>query len=122
MAPTENKKLSFAERQLLKFGWQEGKGLGKNEDGIKAPVRVDVKKDNEGVGASVDKFGFQWWDHLFNKAASNICVESAQNGDQSELKLTQIESVQHRHELVDVHRPSGKTAENYGQSGFVKSA
>ena len=131
--PTDatNKKLSFAERQLLKMGWQQGKGLGKHEDGIAAAIRVDVKKDTEGIGAKSDQFGFQWWDHLFNKAASNIvCCADSDVGDgdgdgaAAPPKLGQREtSVRHRHELIDVHRPTAitATASNVAGGMFVKS-
>mmetsp|Transcript_12314 Transcript_12314/g.28929 ORF Transcript_12314/g.28929 Transcript_12314/m.28929 type:complete len:97 (+) Transcript_12314:160-450(+) len=33
----------FARRQLEKFGWKEGQGLGKKEDGIVEHVRVEKK-------------------------------------------------------------------------------
>jgi len=40
----------WAKRQLEKFGWREGKGLGKHEDGEKTCVRADKMEEREGLG------------------------------------------------------------------------
>ena len=42
------KGMSMAMRMMKKMGWQEGKGLGKNQDGIDAPLVV--KKDGRDTG------------------------------------------------------------------------
>jgi hypothetical protein len=41
--------MSFAEKQLAKFGWNQGEGLGKNKDGIKKSISVVKKNDTKGV-------------------------------------------------------------------------
>ncbi|KAJ1622276.1 hypothetical protein T492DRAFT_1063570 [Pavlovales sp. CCMP2436] len=41
----------FARRQLEKFGWKEGGGLGKNQDGNATFITVQRKDGNLGVGA-----------------------------------------------------------------------
>jgi hypothetical protein len=41
--------MSFAEKQLAKFGWKSGDGLGKNKDGIKKSISVTKKNDTKGV-------------------------------------------------------------------------
>ncbi|KAL0984829.1 hypothetical protein UPYG_G00147640 [Umbra pygmaea] len=75
--------LKFAEQQLLRHGWKQGKGLGRQEDGISEPIKVKVKCDKGGMGHHQGKqFTFHWWDHVFNKAASNLEVESDKNGVQ----------------------------------------
>uniref|UniRef100_K1R135 G patch domain-containing protein 4 n=1 Tax=Magallana gigas TaxID=29159 RepID=K1R135_MAGGI len=54
-------------------------GLGKNENGMKEAIKVKIKNDSHGVGHNRgDEFTFHWWDHVFNKAASSIVVESTQ--------------------------------------------
>ncbi|XP_027005427.2 G patch domain-containing protein 4 [Tachysurus fulvidraco] len=75
------KKKSFAEQQLLRHGWEQGKGLGRAENGISEAIKVKVKCDKGGVGhKESEQFTFHWWDHVFNKASANLSVESDQNG------------------------------------------
>ncbi|XP_069102017.1 G patch domain-containing protein 4-like [Argopecten irradians] len=64
-----------------KHGWKEGSGLGKSESGIKEAIKVNLKQDTHGVGHKKgDEFAFHWWDHVFNKAASNISVNTTKDG------------------------------------------
>jgi len=68
-----------SEKWLKQFGWEEGKGLGRNEDGMRDFIHVSKKTDSLGVGASrignQDRQGFSWWDNLYNKAAASISVD-----------------------------------------------
>eukprot|EP00128_Syssomonas_multiformis_P006813 Colp12_sorted_trinity150504_noHs@13972 len=70
---------SFAQRQLSKHGWKSGKGLGKSEDGMSQAIKVDLKADTKGIGATMADFN--WWDHLFNKASQNIQVQRSEEGE-----------------------------------------
>lgn len=73
--------MDFAEKQLSKHGWTKGRGLGKEESGIKEAIKVKVKHDKVGVGHDPgEEFSFHWWDHVFNKAASKIHVKTTQDG------------------------------------------
>ncbi|XP_058863479.1 G patch domain-containing protein 4-like isoform X1 [Acipenser ruthenus] len=75
--------LQFAEQQLLRHGWEQGKGLGKRENGISEAIKVKVKCDKSGVGHHEgEQFTFHWWDHVFNKASSNLAVEASEEGVQ----------------------------------------
>ncbi|XP_042870582.1 G patch domain-containing protein 4-like [Penaeus japonicus] len=70
----------FAHSQLQKYGWKEGKGLGKEETGNTEPLKVKLKFNNSGLGHDIgEEFKFHWWDHVFNKAAKNMTV-SDENG------------------------------------------
>ncbi|KAI1886046.1 hypothetical protein AGOR_G00210000 [Albula goreensis] len=83
MAEVEEKSrgLKFAEQQLLRHGWEQGKGLGRDENGISEAIKVKVKCDKGGVGhRQGEQFTFHWWDHVFNKASSSLVVESGQDG------------------------------------------
>ncbi|XP_071075839.1 G patch domain-containing protein 4 isoform X2 [Desmodus rotundus] len=71
--------MKFAEEQLLKQGWTQGKGLGRKENGITQALRVRLKQDTYGVGHDPSKeFTNHWWNELFNKTAANLVVETRQ--------------------------------------------
>uniref|UniRef100_F7I457 G patch domain-containing protein 4 n=1 Tax=Callithrix jacchus TaxID=9483 RepID=F7I457_CALJA len=75
--------MKFAEEQLLKHGWTQGKGLGRKENGITQALRVTLKQDTHGVGHDPAKeFTNHWWNELFNKTAANLVVETGQDGVQ----------------------------------------
>ncbi|KAL0590636.1 G patch domain-containing protein 4, partial [Plecturocebus cupreus] len=75
--------MKFAEEQLLKHGWTQGKGLGRKENGITQALRVTLKQDTHGVGHDPAKeFTNHWWSELFNKTAANLVVETGQDGVQ----------------------------------------
>ncbi|XP_066925042.1 G patch domain-containing protein 4-like [Clytia hemisphaerica] len=74
----------FAQNQLQKHGWEEGKGLGKSENGIKSAIKVKVKNNKGGLGHDAGtEFTFHWWDHIFNKAANAIDVVDNENDEVS---------------------------------------
>ncbi|XP_003795297.2 LOW QUALITY PROTEIN: G patch domain-containing protein 4 [Otolemur garnettii] len=75
--------MKFAEQQLLKHGWTQGKGLGRKENGITQALRVTLKQDTHGVGHDPAKeFTNHWWNELFNQTAANLVVETGQDGVQ----------------------------------------
>jgi G-patch domain len=45
----------FGERMLQQMGWQKGRGLGKNMDGMERPIEVKQKDDNAGVRSSLPR-------------------------------------------------------------------
>lgn len=54
--------MDFAKKHLESFGWAEGKGLGKSEDGISKAIKPKLKFDNFGVGFDQSKqLNDQWW-------------------------------------------------------------
>lgn len=57
---------SFGFRMLQKMGWSEEKGLGKNEDGMVASVKVKRREDGLGLGMEAvkdDVVGSKSWNH-----------------------------------------------------------
>merc|ERR1712048_835330 len=82
---------SFAQNQLQKHGWEEGKGLGKSGNGIKSAIKVKVKNNKGGLGHDAgSEFTFHWWDHIFNKAANSI--EVVDNEDKEEVSIKKNEN------------------------------
>ncbi|XP_013772909.1 G patch domain-containing protein 4-like [Limulus polyphemus] len=79
----------FAREQLKKFGWTEGKGLGKNENGISTALKPKLKFDTYGVGHNPgEQFSFKWWDHVFNNAARNFDFINSEVGTLNDSTFT----------------------------------
>ncbi|KAK3930564.1 G patch domain-containing protein 4 [Frankliniella fusca] len=73
--------MDFAKRQLEKYGWSEGQGLGKNSTGITTALKPKVKLNTAGIGHDpAQEFTYRWWEDAFNSAASNINIEKTQEG------------------------------------------
>ncbi len=53
--------MEFGKKQLEKYGWNQGQGLGKNQEGIKKAIGVSIKNDKDGLGTNQDEYSFQWW-------------------------------------------------------------
>lgn len=76
----EDPKLRFASQHLSKFGWKEGKGLGKKENGMRNAIKLKLKNNKSGLGHDHgSEFTFQWWDHIYNKAANSVKVSSTED-------------------------------------------
>lgn len=45
---TSADKSKYGYRMLQRMGWEEGKGLGSNEEGQTEHIKVKVKRDNKG--------------------------------------------------------------------------
>lgn len=43
---------SFGRKMMEKMGWKTGQGLGLNNDGSVSHIKISVKEDNLGIGAS----------------------------------------------------------------------
>ncbi|KAG3006048.1 hypothetical protein JG687_00015158 [Phytophthora cactorum] len=70
----------FARRQMEKMGWSAGKGLGKNEQGVKSHVKVKRREELQGVGAEkqeVKEQANQWWYNVYDRMASKIVVDAS---------------------------------------------
>ena len=69
----ETKKAYFAQNLMKKYGWKEGAGLGKREQGRKIAVKVAIKMDTSGLGAKPgEEMANPWWAKAFNKHCKKI--------------------------------------------------
>ncbi|XP_011880773.1 PREDICTED: uncharacterized protein LOC105569174 [Vollenhovia emeryi] len=66
---------NFAKEQLMKYGWREGKGLGKDENGITKPVRLATNQNKAGLGYNET----DPWRELYDKTIKAIKIESGNN-------------------------------------------
>lgn len=61
-----------------------GHGLGKNNDGIAAPIKVNYKFDTSGLGHNkAEDIMNTWWTQLYNNAASNLDMNKDETGSTS---------------------------------------
>ncbi|GJQ76258.1 hypothetical protein Trydic_g1992 [Trypoxylus dichotomus] len=73
--------MDFAKKQLEKYGWKEGQGLGRNEDGISTALKPKLKFDNTGIGHNAAKdFTDNWWNNIYQSALNNIEVNNETKG------------------------------------------
>ncbi|XP_062546586.1 PIN2/TERF1-interacting telomerase inhibitor 1 isoform X2 [Armigeres subalbatus] len=92
-APVYNDSSSFGVRMLEKLGWSEGKGLGKREDGMCAPILPKMKQDAEGFGYAGEKDD-HWTQHDqdFNQLLKSLNGEQAPVADEGDVvKMKSLE-------------------------------
>ena len=70
---------SWAQKQLKKFGWSKGKGLGKKLDGRREHVKVKKKEDSGGIGQEEEDkkeeqrtYGIESFMNAYDKLAVKI--------------------------------------------------
>ncbi|TGZ53298.1 uncharacterized protein [Temnothorax longispinosus] len=73
---------SRAREMMMKCGWTEGKGLGKDECGITEPVKLATTQNKAGIGYSENN---PWWEKMFDDAIKNVKVTS--HGDEVSLSV-----------------------------------
>ena len=77
----------FALKQLQKYGWTPGQGLGLNQDGMAEPLQLGLKLNQKGLGQDeLDKkksgWGNQWWDSIFNKTLKSLDVTTGDSHEE----------------------------------------
>jgi hypothetical protein len=80
--------MSFGKKLLEKYGWNEGQGLGKDNQGIAKTISPLTQTTTKGIGAGQASF-VNWWDDLYSNTLSKInsvngqCKENTSSADKS---------------------------------------
>jgi len=61
----------YAKKLMLKMGWKEGNGLGRQQHGATDCVQVKRREDNLGLGKQTLGGPTNWNDDWWNKAYNN---------------------------------------------------
>ena len=72
-------KNSFAQKMMLKMGWEEGEGLGKEKQGMVEHIRVKQRVDDEGIGhekIKVEQAGGCWWQNSMGDTLAKLAGNS----------------------------------------------
>ncbi|CAD6209337.1 unnamed protein product [Miscanthus lutarioriparius] len=106
---------SAAFRLMKQMGWEEGEGLGKDKQGIKAHVRVKNKQDTLGVGVDSPHNKWVYDTTQFDNILKKLKVQSA-NPIQEEVAAVKSDSPDitpkkdksAKDEVTKVTRPQGR--------------
>lgn len=81
---------------MEKMGWQKGKGLGANEDGMTENIKVRIKSDTKGIGFK-NEYDNVWLDHQdeFENLLSNLSQNSANSSNRND-KVEEVKSLEER--------------------------
>jgi hypothetical protein len=113
--------MDFGRRIMEKYGYKEGEGLGKSNNGITTAVKASFKFDQNGLSAANEKStNDHWWSRIYKEAASNLNVDCNESGDIA-IETVDKEGVEITNKSYSMKKlkQSGVTLE-YGN--FLKSA
>uniref|UniRef100_A0A182XIJ5 ACB domain-containing protein n=1 Tax=Anopheles quadriannulatus TaxID=34691 RepID=A0A182XIJ5_ANOQN len=100
-----------------------GEGLGKNSDGITAPLKASFKFSTSGIGADkVSDAKNNWWERVYNEAACNIEVESGGNTKTEvpvSLRQVDAEAVEITTKSYSVNKLKRKDMDQQGPKGSM---
>ncbi|KAL7188980.1 hypothetical protein ACSBR1_038778 [Camellia fascicularis] len=74
---------SAAFRLMKQMGWEEGEGLGKDNQGIKGHVRVKNKRDTAGIGVDEAKKNWAFDTTQFDNILKRLKVQSTEINDEA---------------------------------------
>ncbi|CAL5437543.1 unnamed protein product [Camellia sinensis] len=74
---------SAAFRLMKQMGWEEGEGLGKDNQGIKGHVRVKNKQDTAGIGVDEAKKNWAFDTTQFDNILKRLKVQSTEINDEA---------------------------------------
>merc|ERR1712137_260734 len=78
------------------YGWEEGQGLGRQENGRVECVQAIRREDKQGLGARKRKTEDQWdnwWADCFNNVAKKLNVKTVQKDSDSSNSSSEEDTV-----------------------------
>lgn len=108
----------FAKAQLLKYGWKEGKGLGKNENGLTEALKPTLKFDNAGIGYS-ETNSEHWWKTLYDNTIKNIKIDFRH---EDKVPLSKINDSSAIDSWSTISSKKSKKTEQQKYGNFLKSS
>jgi len=111
----------FARVHMESKGWEAGDGLGKHKQGITDAIKPKLKFDQTGIGHNkADEFEFHWWDHVFNKAAKSVKVDTSEGDVKVEFDIDKAELTTKKLRKK-AHKSMQKQMKQQLYSNFVKA-
>jgi len=80
---------AFGQKMLLKMGWKQGNGLGKNQQGTSTNLRAIRREVNLGIGAKTDLHGdegFSVTSRNFHGVLANLHAEHGESSSKDKKK------------------------------------
>ncbi|KAJ0170335.1 hypothetical protein K1T71_014263 [Dendrolimus kikuchii] len=113
--------MDFARKQLEKYGWSDGKGLGKHENGISEALKPKLKRSVAGIGHDpASEFNEHWWTALYDKAARNIEVKEKNNKTKKIKATNDFEITNSTWKLKnDKHKSNEKYSDNFVRTAVL---
>ena len=94
-----SKPSSFALKQMEKMGWKEGKGLGKNEDGMSKHIVISKREEGAALGSEkldINETADNWWHDAFAQnlmAFSTGAKKTKKRKDKSEARNADVDAL-----------------------------
>ena len=77
---------SFGQKMLMKMGWKQGNGLGKNQQGTSDNLRAVRRAENLGIGATTDTHGNEGFSETSRNFHGVLATLKAEHGDKNSKK------------------------------------
>eukprot|EP00475_Leptophrys_vorax_P023409 TRINITY_DN3203_c1_g1_i1.p1 TRINITY_DN3203_c1_g1~~TRINITY_DN3203_c1_g1_i1.p1 ORF type:complete len:279 (-),score=115.04 TRINITY_DN3203_c1_g1_i1:108-944(-) len=96
-------------RKLIeKYGWRQGLGLGKQNEGVSTYVRVSKKRDTSGIGIAKDPSTKLWntafWENMYNSAVSKCNDKDEESSSEEEDSKKKKEKKVVQASIMTTHR------------------
>mmetsp|Transcript_4287 Transcript_4287/g.8207 ORF Transcript_4287/g.8207 Transcript_4287/m.8207 type:complete len:248 (-) Transcript_4287:1132-1875(-) len=101
-----NDSSSFGQKMLLKMGWKQGNGLGKNQQGTSTNLRAVRREENLGIGAKTDLLGDEGFSVTSRNFHGVLATLQAEYGDSSK------SSSSSKGKNKDIKSSKGKTTDS----------